>query len=172
MNSINRNILNSQLFTLLVVLLSTNCIPPSEYYTNHRFPNQKQIEFKRYAKSFVGTPYRYGGLDKSGIDCSGLVVKIFRDVYGIRLPHSTKSLIKKGKSVPDKYLETGDLLFFKDTGYVRPNHVGIYLGNNQFIHASSTKGVIVTSLGINLKCCTACTNKERKDNCYKQFCNK
>ncbi len=80
-------------------------------------------------------PYRYGGLNKRGIDCSGLVYRIFKNQFNLSLPRTTAEQIKQGIAVSKKALKPGDLVFFK-TGW-RSRHVGIYLENGLFLHVSS-----------------------------------
>jgi cell wall-associated NlpC family hydrolase len=98
------------------------------------------------AESYLGTPYRYGGADRSGMDCSGLVVRLFREVYRTRLPHRTTALFRIGVTIPFRSLEPGDLVFFRDAPGLQPSHVGIFLGDGRFIHASSSRGVIISRL--------------------------
>jgi cell wall-associated NlpC family hydrolase len=90
-------------------------------------------------KDWHGTPHRMGGLSRRGIDCSGFVCITFRDKFGIDLPRSTGSQEDIGPPVKQKELQYGDLVFFKTGLFAR--HVGIYVGNRQFIHASTSKGV-------------------------------
>lgn len=91
-----------------------------------------------------GTPYRLGGTTKKGIDCSALIQAIYRNSFKIKIPRTTREQVKLGSHVNRSELEVSDLVFFKSTRKVR--HVGIYLGNNQFLHASVSKGVIISSL--------------------------
>jgi probable lipoprotein NlpC len=95
-------------------------------------------------RDWRGTPYKYGGLNRSGVDCSGFVYLTFRTQFGIQLPRSTEELIEVGNNVTGKRLEPGDLLFFS-TG-IFDRHVGIYLGGRNFIHASTNHGVIISNL--------------------------
>lgn len=95
--------------------------------------------------SMIGTPYSLGGKDEKGIDCSGFSKKIFESSFGIQLPSSTEEQYRLGKSVSDSELEFGDLVFFNTTGKI-PSHVGIYLGDNLFAHASVSYGVTISSL--------------------------
>ncbi len=99
---------------------------------------------------WLGTPYRYGGNNKIGVDCSGLTVQIYKTVYG-------KSLHRKSidqyeldcRKVGRSKLKGGDLVFFVTSGKVKRkniNHVGIYLKNDLFIHASGSRGVVVDNL--------------------------
>ncbi|PWC10476.1 C40 family peptidase [Brenneria corticis] len=92
------------------------------------------------------TPYRYGGLDRNGIDCSGFVYLTFRDRFGIRLPRSTDAQTEMGERVDRDSLIPGDLLFFKTGSGGNGLHVGIYDKDDQFIHASTSQGVIRSSL--------------------------
>lgn len=87
------------------------------------------------AERLIGIPYRFGGADISGFDCSGFVYYVFlKD--GIVLPRSTEKLIKTGKRVTLKRAEKGDLIFFRIEK--EGLHVGIYTGKGTFVHASST----------------------------------
>ncbi len=99
----------------------------------------------RIIDSFLGTPYEYGGESKSGMDCSGLVRQVYRQYAGFDLPHDTKKLYKLVKDVDRDDLVYGDLVFFSD-GWFSVSHVGIYLGDGKFVHASETSGVTVSSL--------------------------
>jgi len=128
-------------YYLFFLLLSIACTKPPEYLEN---------DLVLTAKSCLGVHYRYGGKEKSGFDCSGLVYFCYRSI-GIKLPPSTKLLRKKGHKVSgslklNKFIK-GDLLFFRiGKIFGKSNHVGIYIGNGMMIHASSTKGVVKESL--------------------------
>jgi len=94
------------------------------------------------AMSFLGTPYQYGGTGPTGFDCSGLVYRVFGD-NGVDLPRTVTGMESMGVAVAVEELEPGDLLIFYS-----PKHVGIYIGDGNFIHSSSwqDRGVIITSL--------------------------
>lgn len=95
---------------------------------------------------WIGTPYCRGGFSKSGIDCSGFVSKIYGEVYGIELTHSSASMISQMKQrVKKKDLQMGDILFFRIHGK-RISHVGLYIGENRFIHASPSRGIVIDDL--------------------------
>ena len=98
---------------------------------------------------WLGVPHRMGGLTKRGVDCSGFVTIIYREVYGKQLARSAADMLKHDcKRVRRGKLREGDLVFFR-TGRGRkrePNHVGIYLKNGRFIHTSTSRGVMVSSL--------------------------
>lgn len=92
-----------------------------------------------------GVRYKFGGTNKRGIDCSALMQKVFRDAVSVGLPRTTEQQIKLGTRVSaKKELRTGDLVFFKTSRYQR--HVGVYIGNSQFIHASRKRGVTISTL--------------------------
>jgi peptidoglycan DL-endopeptidase LytE len=95
---------------------------------------------------FLGVPYRWRGMsERRGVDCSGLVKSLF-DKFQIELPHSAREQFKLGEKVARAELAVGDLVFFSTRGKI-PTHVGIYIGDNRFIHAAHTAGhVIVSSL--------------------------
>ncbi len=113
-------------------------IEPSETVieSNGRWngPEERNL-FIRVVKSFLGIPYRLGGSTIRGIDCSAFVKKIY-EIFNISLPRTAKEQLRIGKRVEREELAEGDLVFFKTR---RPHdpHVGIYIGNNEFIHASS-----------------------------------
>ncbi len=99
---------------------------------------------KAQHKEWKSTKYRIGGLSKKGIDCSGFVYITFRSKFKIELPRTTRLQAKIGVKVSKKNLRIGDLIFFK-TG-IRRRHVGIYIGKLNFLHASSKKGVTISTL--------------------------
>jgi murein DD-endopeptidase / murein LD-carboxypeptidase len=94
---------------------------------------------------WLGVPYKYGGNTKKGTDCSGFAQHIYKTVYEKSLNRSCEDIYKQTKSIKQKNLEEGDLVFFKIEGN-KISHVGIYLRDNKFIHASTKKGVLVDDL--------------------------
>ena len=104
-------------------------------HVSHTFPFGVQVV--RFAKHLLGVPYRYGGTSpRSGFDCSGFVRYVYSH-FGISLPHSSFADIVRGKSVARNDLLPGDLVFFDGDG-----HVGIYVGDGEFIHAPHTGTVV------------------------------
>ncbi|WP_414146862.1 C40 family peptidase [Erwinia sp. BNK-24-b] len=93
-----------------------------------------------------GTPYRYGGLGRNGVDCSGFVYLTFRDRFNLQLPRTTIAQTEMGTRISKKDLLPGDLLFFKTGAGENGLHVGIYDTDDRFIHASTSQGVIRSSL--------------------------
>jgi cell wall-associated NlpC family hydrolase len=96
---------------------------------------------------YLGTPYKYGGNTKDGIDCSAFTQTIYKNVFNINLERSARLQYTQGSVVSrDDTLKVGDLVFFNTRKRVKPGHVGIYIGDNLFAHASSKKGVTITAL--------------------------
>lgn len=102
--------------------------------------------FQRIVDTYLGTPYKRGGDNLRGIDCSNLVVSIYRDYDGTKLPESTRGLLRLSDVVELDDLQIGDLVFFRFAETRSPSHVGVFLGDNQFVHASETGGVIISSI--------------------------
>ena len=95
--------------------------------------------------SWLGTPYRYGGSTRQGTDCSGFVMSAFKEKTGITLPRSSKAGFKNGEPVERDQLQVGDILYFTNRwGMI--DHAAIYVGNDRFIHSSTSKGVVVTPM--------------------------
>lgn len=94
-------------------------------------------------RGWQGVPYEWGGNGPGGVDCSGFAVAVYRNLYGIRLPRTTKDQVRLGRPVPFHRLRPADLVFFRDEDGGR--HVGIYLRNRMFIHASQSRGGVVVS---------------------------
>lgn len=95
-------------------------------------------------ENWKGTRYAFGGDSSRGIDCSALTRRVYREVFSFELPRVTKDQIKVGRHVSRHNLKPGDILYFRPDG--KYNHTAVYLGNSLFINASSSKGVILSSL--------------------------
>ncbi|MCA6363919.1 MAG: C40 family peptidase [Bacteroidetes bacterium] len=99
----------------------------------------------RFVDDWYGVPYQYGGKTKAGVDCSGFSAALYQAVYKKTISGSAATLWSKCESVGEKNLQEGDLVFFK-IGGDKVSHVGVYLQNRRFVHASTKKGVIISSL--------------------------
>lgn len=122
---------------------------PGEVQATAEAPKEGRIKgMLKRGLALLGTPYRWGGsTPESGFDCSGLVGYVFRNTLGIELPRISRDMTNVGELIRDRdALVEGDLVFFSRKGS-RVDHVGIYLGNGQFLHAPRTgKDVEVASL--------------------------
>lgn len=99
---------------------------------------RRQLVYRAYA--YMGTPYVYGGISGKGVDCSGLVYRVYQDVLQKKLPRIVSRLYESGREIDNSSVKPGDLVFFDTTGGV--SHVGIYVGDQSFIHAASEGRVI------------------------------
>ncbi len=107
------------------------------------------IQLYTEAAKWLGTPYRYGGNSKRGVDCSGLIVQIYKQVYQKELHRTTQQIVDKNcRKVGKSNLQEGQLVFFNTSTKKRKgvNHVGLFLKDGYFIHTSSSKGVMVNQL--------------------------
>ena len=147
------------LLVFLSLLAACGSIRPAPRYTDSTNAGAvvREIEERRHATpsrlarvvdSYLGIPYKWGGTTRAGMDCSAFTRAIFRETYGVELPRTSKQMYGVGRAIPqEQSLKPGDLVFFKNT-YSGPgvSHVGIYLGNGRFAHASSSKGGTITPL--------------------------
>lgn len=144
------------LFSL--VLLVTSTLAYAETPDTESEPTQaslltsdKNQDLVLYALSLNGVRYKYGGRNvDTGFDCSGFVRYVFAQVAGLTLPHSASTISRSGAQVARSELQPGDLIFF-NTLRRAFSHVGIYVGENRFIHASSSKNGYVVVSNLNEK---------------------
>ena len=99
----------------------------------------------RFIDSWIGVPYKSGGMDKKGVDCSAFTILITNEIYNKPLPRTARLMAEDVKRKFEKDLKEGDLVFFDFDGQ-KFSHVGVYLQNNKFVHASTSKGVIISDL--------------------------
>src|SRR5699024_8599778 len=104
---------------------------------------QQLTRLRNYFLSWVGVPYRYGGTTRSGIDCSAFVKQAVAATEGVHLPRTSTAQAGRGRRISRSQLRIGDLVFFRTGG---SHHVGIYMGNSRFMHASTSVGVTISSL--------------------------
>lgn len=109
------------------------------------FNGNEDKELIKEIETWIGTKYKYGGTSKSGTDCSGFVKTVYKKIYNIDLNRSARDLVKNTRLISKSQLKCGDLVFFK-INKPQVSHVGIYLANNKFVHASSSRGVVVSDL--------------------------
>lgn len=131
----------SLLIVLMISLGGCGILPHK-----HAKKTERRME-STLMKAFVEwdkTPYRYGGTTKAGVDCSALVQNIYSEEFRLRLPRTTTDQLREGRKVRRSDMRTGDLVFFQ-TGR-NQLHVGIYIGTDRFIHASTSQGVMISGL--------------------------
>ena len=107
-------------------------------------PEQIRDALLAQHERWAGTPYRLGGTGYNGVDCSALVQSVFNDTFQLELPRSTREMVREGRPVARESLQVGDLVFFRPPG--RYDHVGIYVGDGYFLHASTSRGVMLSEL--------------------------
>lgn len=115
---------------------------PAEKGTPQKIEDQKMMDV---ILGYLGTPYQYGGDSRSGIDCSAFTGAVYEQSVNLKLPRTAADQAKRGKEVSRDELKFGDLMFFNTTG-VNPSHVGIYIGDDLFAHASEAFGVTISSI--------------------------
>jgi len=137
---------------LLLVMLLAGCgLTPfgergGESVGRVDFSNKGQVKQALYAQfeQWRAVKYKNGGLSRDGVDCSGFVYLTFNSRLGIELPRSTDQQVTQGKTISQRDLVPGDLVFFRTGKSTR--HVGIYLEDGKFLHASTEKGVMISRL--------------------------
>jgi lipoprotein Spr len=118
-----------------------------QFYACHQLAPDSACSPYLYSQVYdwIGTRYQYAGKSKKGIDCSGFVSEMYRNAYCINLSGGSRDIWTCVKPVEKEELQEGDILFFKiKKGQI--SHVGVYLGNNKFAHASVQSGVIISDL--------------------------
>ena len=145
------NSITGKLCFWLILLFSLACFKLCAEETAIS-PGQAQSmreKFVEEIKTHVGAPYEYGAVGPDSFDCSGLIYYSARESIKIQLPRTAKAIYNYVRIIPDEKREIGDLMFFKTTGSSTISHIGVYIGNNQFISAISdgpNTGTIVSSL--------------------------
>lgn len=110
-------------------------------------PKKDNVALYRECASWLGVPYKSGGTTRKGADCSGFVQSVYKTVYNKKLSRESIDMLRVDCNRISKHrLREGDLVFFHTGKKRKPNHVGIYLKDGKFVHASSSKGVMVSNL--------------------------
>lgn len=109
----------------------------------------KNLKLYYFINEWMGVPYKYGGKDKNGIDCSGFTSMLYREVYNKNVSGPTSSLIDLTNIISKSDLKEGDMVFFHIEKKGKVSHVGVYLQNNKFVHATTKKGVMINDLNEN-----------------------
>ena len=110
--------------------------------------NPKEIRNEKlyqFIDEWYATPYKYAGFDKTGIDCSGFTSKLYESVYQKKISRASRDIYANAEEVKKENLKEGDFVFFKIESK-NVSHIGVYLMNNKFVHASTKKGVIISDL--------------------------
>jgi probable lipoprotein NlpC len=140
-NFFQKNVLYLVFFILMQTLAFA--LPP----IRTEQPDTARSQLIKEAEKYLGVPYRYGGMTASGLDCSGLVCLVFKDALNVSTPRTAETFFAWAEKINTADLQIGDLVFFNTTGKI--SHLGIYAGNNKFIHSASDgpkTGVMISSL--------------------------
>ena len=106
---------------------------------------QGSQELMLHSMGLIGTPYKWGGSTTStGFDCSGMIQFVYKNALGVSLPRTARDMAAARRKIPDSRLKAGDLVFFNTGGANKYSHVGLYIGNGEFIHAPSSGKTIKT----------------------------
>jgi lipoprotein Spr len=132
--------------------VESNPIDKSKFVANYSklqnfniaLTNREKILFE--VIKYIDTPYKYGGNTENGIDCSAFTKGVYQNSIAIELPRTAREQYGVGEKIDIEELKFGDLIYFNTTKRSFPGHVGIYLGDDQFVHASRSLGVTVSSL--------------------------
>ncbi|BCN93119.1 bifunctional murein DD-endopeptidase/murein LD-carboxypeptidase [Thiomicrorhabdus immobilis] len=146
------NLLKVSVVSVFILMLFGCSSTPSQKSQSIKIAKKVDLSQTHQVKNLIlsqyalwkGTPYEYGGTDLNGVDCSAFVQNTYRTKLGYNIPRTTRTQIKLGSNVSKQKLQVGDIVFFK-TGR-NSLHNGIYIGDSKFIHASTSKGVTISSL--------------------------
>ena len=133
---------------LMVTLAGCGSTNPAHSPSTPSFSNNDLGDVERRLRvqeqHWHGTPYRWGGVSRDGVDCSGFVMSVYRDLFDLSLPRTTEEQVRVGQAVLPRALQAGDLVFFRPPGGA--HHVGLYLSGGEFAHASTSEGVTISHL--------------------------
>ena len=125
---------------LMLLFLMSSCGSSKKTTGIITIQDKLEVEYQKYK----GIPYKYGGTTKRGFDCSGFVNAVYFNAFNIDLPRTTTLMSKQGEKKSKSNLKSGDLVFFRPSR--KYMHIGIYVGDGQFMHSSTSKGIIKSKL--------------------------
>ena len=125
---------------LILLFLMSSCGSSKKATRIITIQDKLEIEYQKHK----GIPYKYGGTTKRGFDCSGFVNAVYFNAFNIDLPRTTTLMSKQGEKKSKSNLKSGDLVFFRPSR--KYMHIGIYVGDGQFMHSSTSKGIIKSKL--------------------------
>jgi cell wall-associated NlpC family hydrolase len=132
-----------------------SCLPSARFRSEKMEPAGQETgtekgeplnDLEKFVRSWLHVPYQYGGLSRSGVDCSGFSLLALRQVYSLHIPRTAADQYAEGITVRQQALLPGDLVFFRNIRNRGIDHVGIYLGDGRFAHATETAGVVVSHM--------------------------
>jgi cell wall-associated NlpC family hydrolase len=137
------------LFMACLLVLGVGCAPKVQVQSSPTHPPQptafdssvSEILLSQF-RTWKGVRHRVGGMDRQGVDCSGLMQAVFRDAFQVDLPRTSRAQSRTGQSVDARNMRPGDLLYFFDKG----DHIGVVVSDRTFMHASASQGVILSTL--------------------------
>jgi cell wall-associated NlpC family hydrolase len=138
--------MNKYASIILVTCLVLLACQPSTRYRSTDGRNSSEKSLHGYVNEWLGTPYKYGGMSKQGTDCSGFTRQVMLQVYNKQIPRQSQDQYTNGKRIAKSRIEPGDLVFFNRIRSRGIDHVGIYLGDGKFAHASEKSGVTISSI--------------------------
>ena len=134
---------------LMLLLVQCSSFMPKPYYAGMEnqvsYHQEIMDSMKTEIQKFYGAPYKWGGDSPKGTDCSGMIKTIYEKAADISLPHNTQQMFDGGKKIHKIDLLFGDLVFFSNNGH-NATHMGLYITNGYFLHASSSNGVVLSRL--------------------------
>ena len=136
---------------LILCLILLGCQSTARFRAKRNSPIQKSsasqtTNLESFVNGWIGVPYKYGGMTNRGIDCSGFTSLVYKECFGKSIPRNSSDQYEQGTRVTQRNLQSGDLVFFSNVRYGKIDHVGIYLGNERFAHATESSGVTISLL--------------------------
>ena len=144
------------LVVLVAGLLGSACQPSVRFRSVKKDPNinptvdrnslSKTDDLSEFINDWLHTPYKYGGMSRQGVDCSGFTKLVMSHIYNIPVPRTAQEQYNDGHKLSDSRRVQGDLVFFRNVRGRGVDHVGVYLGEGKFAHATESEGVVISDL--------------------------